>query len=99
MSLFKRFKKFGSYRAFVKCPNCNFGSEIKIPKGVSVADFVKGGRCECENCGVVSFPSEYTTEHFEKEKNKDINKNINVRAKLNKSYLDNLKDKKEVKWM
>ena len=58
------------YKAFMTCPNCGFNSEIKIPKGVSVADFVKGGKCRCDNCNVVFYPAEYTTEYFEREKNK-----------------------------
>ena len=65
--------KFGGYKAYVKCPNCGYGSEVKIPKGVSVADFIKGGKCKCDNCQVVFFPDEYTTGHFEKEKKKDMN--------------------------
>jgi len=72
------FSKFGNYKAFVKCPNCGFGSEIKVPKGSSVTDFVKGGKCKCDNCQVVFFPEEYTTEYFETDKRKDINvKRIN----------------------
>ena len=61
-------KKFGKYKAKVLCSNCNFASEIKVPKGISVVDFIKEGSCKCDNCGVVGYPEEYTTEYFEKKK-------------------------------
>ena len=72
MSLLENFKKIGGYKISVKCPNCGFGSMVKVPKGTSVTDFVKGGKCKCDNCAVVFYPEEYTTEHFEKDKNKDM---------------------------
>ena len=61
-------KKLGKYKAKVLCSNCNFASEIRVPKGISVADFVRDGKCTCDNCGVVNYPEEYTTEYFEKKK-------------------------------
>jgi len=64
----KFFKKFGYYKILVKCPNCGFGSEVKVPKGISVPDFIKGGKCKCDNCFVTFFPEEYTTNEFENEK-------------------------------
>lgn len=76
MSLFKRY-----YKILVPCPNCGFAdSMVKVPLGVSVEDFVKTGQCICDSCGVIFFPEEYTTEHFEKKKlamkhkDKDIKK-------------------------
>ena len=84
----KLFKKFGTYKAFVKCPNCNYGSEVKIPKGISVAEFVKGGECKCDNCQVVFFPNEYTTGFFEKEKRKGMDINLKKTKKT----------PKEIKW-
>ena len=81
MGLFKKFIK-GNYKASVKCPNCGFGSEVKVPIGISVPDFIKGVKCKCDNCLVVFFPEEYTTEHFENEKrgNMDIKRIKNAVA-------------------
>ena len=91
MGLLNNLRK-GSYKIFIKCSNCGFRSEVKVPGGVSVADFVKGGKCLCDNCKVVGFPEEYTTEHFEKEKKKNMNiimKHDNVSKK----------EIKDIKWM
>ena len=68
INLLKNLKNYGSYKILVKCKNCGFKSEAKVPKGISVTDFVKDGKCKCDNCKVVSFPEEYTTEYFEKDK-------------------------------
>ena len=88
--------KFGGYKAYVKCPNCGYGSEVKIPKGISVADFIKGGKCKCDNCQVVFYPEEYTTEHFEKDKRK------NTEIKLTRSEIKHLSKEpempKNIKW-
>ena len=93
-------KKFGTYRASVKCPNCNFNSEIKIPKGTSVAEHIKGGKCKCDNCQVVFFPEEYTTDHFEKEKKKDMNINL-MENTVKRTDIKTLpkKEFKEIKWI
>jgi len=79
MGILTKLKKLGTYKALVKCPNCNFNSGIKVSKGVSVADFVKGGKCTCDNCQVVFFPTEYTTEQFEKEKLQEKNKDMAIK--------------------
>jgi len=97
MGIFKKFIK-GSYTISIICPNCGFGSEVKIPRGISVADFVKGGQCKCENCLVVSFPEEYTTRHFEKKKSNK--KDMNIKPKHNEDYIPELppKNKGDIKW-
>jgi len=64
-------KKFGGYKVLVKCPNCGFDSEITVTKGISVQDFVNGGKCKCDNCQVVFFPEDYTTEHFQNKARRD----------------------------
>lgn len=76
---FKRFLN-KTYKAFMKCPNCNFGSEVKINKGTSVAQFVKGGKCSCDQCGCVFYPKEYTTDYFEEEKLREENKDLQIKA-------------------
>ena len=76
----KLFKRFGSYSIFVKCWNCGANINIKIPKGTAVKDFIKGGKCECDVCGVVFFPEEYTTEYFEKDKLIKENQDKEVKA-------------------
>ena len=86
---FNKLKKLGSYTAFAKCPNCGFGSEIRIPKGISVPDFVKGGKCSCDKCAVVFYPEEYTTEDFEHEKVKASK--VKVFPKLKNKNGDNFK--------
>ena len=73
------FNKYGTYKAFCKCPNCGFGTEVKIPKGTSVADFIKGGKCKCDNCQVVFYPEEYTTGHFEKENIREKKKDMEIK--------------------
>ena len=95
MGLLDRFKKNlkGNYKAYVKCPNCNFNSEVEVPKGMSVPDFVKGGKCVCDNCGIVFFPNEYTTDFFELEKRKDMQVNVKPKSKDIKSK-DEIKKKK-----
>lgn len=94
MGLFNKLMK-GTYKIFCKCPNCGFGSEVKIPRGISVADFVKGGSCKCDRCFVTFFPDEYTTEHFEKQKNNSINRFVKPVAKSNENY-KKLKDYQKI---
>ena len=89
------FKKFGSYRIYVRCVNCGYGSEVKVPKGTAVADYVSKGKCTCDNCGVVFYPEEYTTEHFERREKKG---NFDVKAKPNKDYKPEEKKIPEFKW-
>ena len=85
----------GNYKAFIKCSNCGFNSEIRIPKGISVADYVKGGSCICDNCKVVGYPKEYTTKEFETDKNKIINKLLKPMPK--KEYTE--EDKGDIQWL
>lgn len=91
MGLFNKFMK-GNYRIWVKCPNCGAGTEVKIPKGISVVDFVEGGKCKCVSCFVTFYPSEYTTEHFEKEKKKELvlARDIQVKPKPNLNKKDKI---------
>jgi len=98
MGILKNFKNFGTYKAFCKCPNCGYGSEIKITKGISVADFVKDGKCLCDNCRVVFFPDEYTTGHFEKDKKKDMNIKLIKTPKFKVSESHKNKPKMKIKW-
>ena len=72
MTLLEKLKRRGSYIAAVKCPNCGFGSSVKVPRGISVADFVRGGKCKCDNCSVVFYPDEYSTEHFDRDNRSDL---------------------------
>jgi hypothetical protein len=101
MSLFSKFLK-GNYKIFISCPNCGIKSEVRVPRGVSVTDFVKGGKCKCDKCGVTFYPDEYTTEHFEKQKNNAINRFVKPTAKPNRDYkkLANYKEdyKENIKW-
>ena len=53
--------KFGKYIVRMKCSNCGFLSEAKIPRGISVDEFVKDGKFKCDNCGVITSPEEYET--------------------------------------
>jgi len=99
-----RFNKFmkGNYKAFMKCPNCGYGSEIRIPRGTSVPDFVKGGSCKCDKCLVVFYPDDYTTEHFEKDKRQISNKGRSIKPKLSNKYKIAQVDKEKwdgnIKW-
>lgn len=91
-----------TYPIFCKCPNCNYGCQIKIPQGISVAQFVKGGKVQCDKCAVVFFPDEYTTEFFEEEKIRNENKDKivipNKDLKL-KKLSDYKKEGENIKWM
>ena len=40
---------FLKYKTKIKCPNCNFENKIKIPKRISVKEFMKGVKCTCDN--------------------------------------------------
>lgn len=102
MPLFN-FKKFGKYKAYVKCPNCGAPTEIRIPKGTSVADFVKGGKCNCDSCCCIFYPKEYTTEHFEKDRARKeilgiIKEEIKPNPAIKKPKTDEEK-LKDVRWL
>jgi hypothetical protein len=100
MSLFEKLSK--KYTIAAKCPNCGFGTKIRIPKGTSVADFVKGGKCKCDECSVMFIPEEYTTSHFEEEKMREKNKDKIVKPKATgnfKPFKDYSEKKEEIKWM
>jgi len=102
MRFFNKFLK-GHYKAYIICKNCGFNSEIRVPKGTSVADFVKGGKCSCDNCHVVGYPSEYTTEHFEKERKKELvlKEGIDIKPKSNSKQFQKSNKEKEMedfKW-
>ena len=49
MTLFDNLKKV--YPITVKCSNCDYKFELKIPKGKTIADYLKSEACACENCG------------------------------------------------
>ena len=99
----------GNYKIFITCPNCGFGSEARVPKGLSVTEFVKDGQCKCDDCGVVFYPKEYTTNHFEKIKDRIIKQQTQTRPKPNKEFkhqeeMDKIKDEitneqGRVKWL
>lgn len=55
------FKKFFGYEAKLKCENCGFMGEIRIPKGITVKEFIKTGMFKCDNCSCMSKPKEYKT--------------------------------------
>jgi len=91
-----------TYPIFCKCPNCNYGCQIKIPKGISVESFVKGGKVECDKCSVTFFPEEYTTEYFEEEKIRKENKNKKVVPKKEldiKRLSDYKREGENIKWL
>ena len=55
MALADMFKK--KYTANVWCNNCNTHSEVSVPKGVTVAQFVESGGCP--NCGCNTLVADY----------------------------------------
>lgn len=59
------FKTFFGYEAKLKCENCGFMGNVKIPKGISVKEFIREGHFHCSNCGCVSTPKEYKTRWLE----------------------------------
>jgi hypothetical protein len=59
--LSKLFAKLKPYVVEITCPNCGFPNLTKIPRGIKVVDFVKEGKCKCENCSIVFYPKEYKT--------------------------------------
>lgn len=56
MALVDLFRR--KYKANVWCNNCKQHSEIMIPKGVTITQFVQTG--SCENCGTASLVQDYT---------------------------------------
>ena len=65
MSLLSQLKNRNNYIVYVNCINCGARGEIKVPKGISVSEYVKQGRCKCETCGVIFHPNEYSTKAFD----------------------------------
>lgn len=54
-------KKYFKYEINLTCPNCGCPNKTQIPRGTKVVEFVKEGKCKCDNCGVVFYPKEYST--------------------------------------
>jgi transcription elongation factor Elf1 len=59
MALLDKLKKY--YLAHMTCENCGKKCEIRIRKGTSVVDAVKGKEVVCDNCQCVIKSGEYTT--------------------------------------
>jgi hypothetical protein len=55
MALKDMFKK--KYNANVWCNNCNTHSEVSVPKGVTLNQFVESGACP--NCGCATLVADY----------------------------------------
>jgi len=55
------FQKYFKYVVKLKCSNCGFLNDTKIPKGITVEEFIKTGSFKCDNCSCVSKPEEYQT--------------------------------------
>lgn len=55
MALKDMFKK--RYNANVWCNNCSTHSEVAVPKGVTVAQFIESG--SCPNCGCATLIADY----------------------------------------
>jgi hypothetical protein len=55
MALKDMFSK--KYKSNVWCNNCNTHSEVSVPKGVTVNQFVEGG--SCPNCGCATLVADY----------------------------------------
>lgn len=53
--------RWGRYNVKMKCANCGFLNDTRIPKGTAVTDFVKTGSFKCDNCGCFGSPEEYET--------------------------------------
>ena len=51
-------KNFGGYKIFVTCPNCGFGSEIRVTRGLSVAANPAGTKLMVFRSHLYAFPSE-----------------------------------------
>lgn len=67
MAVIDLFKK--KYTANVWCNNCNTHSEVSVPKGVTVNQFVESG--SCPNCGCATLIVDYRQiEEFGDTKNK-----------------------------
>ena len=57
MALKDMFRK--KYNANVWCNNCNTHSEVSVPKGVTLNQFVDNGACP--NCGCATLVADYRT--------------------------------------
>jgi len=55
------FQKMFGYIVKLKCSNCGFLNDTKVPKGTPVEDFIKTGSFKCFNCGCITQPTEYQT--------------------------------------
>ena len=55
MALIDAFKR--RYRANVWCNNCNTHSEVNVPRGVTVVQFIESG--SCPNCGCAALVADY----------------------------------------
>lgn len=53
--------KMWYYYIKVKCTNCGKECDIKIKKGVSVAEAITNETIKCDNCGCLIKPNEYST--------------------------------------
>lgn len=60
----KKKTKISRYSAKVGCWNCNLEYEIRVKKGVNVAEHLMKGKEPCKRCGCDSLKifDEYTTE-------------------------------------
>lgn len=45
----------------VLCKNCEKKCEVRIKKGVTVAEAIKDKQLKCDNCKCIIIPTEYTT--------------------------------------
>ncbi len=49
MTLFDNLRKV--YAVQAKCKNCGHKFELRIPKGKTIAEYMKSEASSCENCG------------------------------------------------
>ena len=50
------------YTVIIKCKNCGKTCNVKIKKGVSVAEAIEGETIKCDNCFCIIKPEEYSTQ-------------------------------------
>lgn len=65
------------YEIEVYCNNCGYTSEIKIPKGMFVYDFLKSKDSKCRNCGCrvrEAIDGRIDPEKLEREHKEELNK-------------------------
>jgi len=67
MTLLEKLKGMGTYSIKVKCRNCSKISIIKIPKGITISEFLdeKGGGCA--NCGCETITYTSTNDYVKRE--------------------------------